>query len=425
MTPAIISLLILLMSIILFAWEPIPTAVTAIIGCVLLVLTGVCSFSSAFSGFASDTIVLFGSMLIVGQTLMETGVANIIGFKVVALSRNRERVFLLLCCITSYAMSMFLANTAVIAMFLALVAGVCASSKEMNIRNFMLPIAISAIIGGISTIVGSTQQIVANGIMLDLYGKGFEFSVFSRITLPIFAAALLYFMTWGYKKGIKIWGDRPIPDFVSAGIAKDGAEVVYDKKKVIVSAAIFILTVIAFVFQVAANSIIACSAALLCIGTRCISIRAAQEKPAWNIVFWLAGCLGIGKGLTEGGAADLIASVLVQYLSNVDVFVLFAIVCLATMALSTFISSTVAMLVFLTAALPLCTTLGYNAWAFSVGIIMSASIVFLTPLANGHVGMVLVAGYKFTDYVKVNWPLAIAVYVLILIVVPLWYPLVV
>ena len=55
---------------------------------------------------------------------------------------------------------------------------------------------------------------------------------------------------------------------------------------------------------------------------------------------------------------------------------------------------------------------------------MSASIVFLTPLANGHVGMVIVAGYRFSDYVRCYWPLSIIVYVLIILIVPLWYPLV-
>ena len=105
-------------------------------------------------------------------------------------------------------------------------------------------------------------------------------------------------------------------------------------------------------------------------------------------------------------------------------FALFAIVCFAAMALSTFMSSTTAMLVFLMAALPLCNALGYNPWAFSIGIIMSSALVFLTPLANGHVGMVIVSGYKFSDYVRVYWPLAIAVYILIISITPLWYPLV-
>lgn len=423
MSLAVLSLLILLLCIVLFAWEPIPTCVTAVLGCVLMVVTGVCPYSSAFSGFSSETIILFGSMLIVGQTLMETGVAKIIGLKIVGLSKGRERVFLFLCCVAAFAMSMFLANTAVIAMFLALVVGVCSSTKSINIRNMMLPIAISAVIGGISTIVGSTQQVVAQGIMTDLYGRGFSFFEFLRITAPIFIVALAFFMTVGYKMGEKAWGGRPLPEIVSSSVSEeDGSE--HDKTKATLSALIFMGVVIAFLLQIASNAIIACSGALLCLGTKCISVKAAQEKPCWNIVIWLAGCLGLAKGLTEAGAADLIADLLVGICGSMDVFALFALVCLAAMALSTFMSSTTAMLVFLMAALPLCETLGYNGWAFSIGIIMSASIVFLTPLSNGHVGMVLVSGYKFSDYARVYWPLAVAVYALIVFSVPLWYPLV-
>lgn len=425
MSIAVISLLILLLCVVLFVWEPFPSCVTAVLGCVLMVLTGACSFADAFSGFSSETIILFGSMLIVGQSLMETGIARIVGLKIVALSKNRERVFLFLCCVGSFFLSMFLANTAVIAMFLALVAGVCASTKEINIRNLMLPIAISAIIGGISTIVGSTQQLVAQGVMQDLYGRGYGFFEFLRITAPIFVVALIFFMTIGYRMGVRIWGDRPVPKIVSSAIPDEGEPVEQNRTKAILSGVIFIATVIAFLLQISSNAIIACVAALLCLATRCITVKSAQEKCSWPIVVWLAGCLGIAKGMTEAGAADLLAEILVSFCGNLDVFLLFALVCLATMTLSTFMSSTTAMLVFLMASLPICDALGYNAWSFSIGIIMSASIVFLTPLANGHVGMVIVSGYKFSDYVKAYWPLAIAVYVLIIVVTPLWYPLVV
>ncbi len=425
MSLAAISLLILLISIVLFIWEPIPTCVTAVLGCILLVVTGVCPFASAFSGFSSETIILFGSMLIVGQTLMETGVAKVIGLKIVKLSKGKERRFLFLCCVTSFFMSMFLANTAVIAMFLALVVGVCATTRDINIRNMMLPIAISAIIGGISTIVGSTQQLVAQGVMQDLYGKGYGFFEFSRIAAPIFVVALTYFVTIGYRLGNRVWGDRPLPKIVSSGMESKNEASNHDRRKMILSAMIFVATIIAFLFQIASNAIIACSAALLCLATKCITVKAAQEKPSWAIVIWLAGCLGLAKGLTEAGAADLIADALVSLCGSMDVFTLFAIVCLAAMILSTFTSSTTAMLVFLMAALPLCNALGYNPWAFSIGIIMSSALVFLTPLANGHVGMVIVSGYKFSDYARVYWPLAIVTYLLIIAVTPLWYPLVV
>ena len=338
MSLAVVSLLILLGCIILFAWEPIPTCVTAMLACVLLVVTGCCDFAAAFSGFSSETIIPFGSMLVIGPTLMETGVAKIIGLKIVKLSRNKERVFLFLCCIVSFVMSMFLANTVVIAMFLALVVVVCPTSKDNTVRKLMMHIAISAIIGGISTIVGSTQQLVAQGIMAALSGKGFGFFEFLRITPPIFVVAMIFFMTIGYKMTNKIWGDRPVPEIVSGSSGGQDEEEGYDKKKVILSAVIFIVVVLAFLFQVASNAIIALSGAILCLATRCITVKAAQEKPAWPIVIWLAGCLGLGKGITEAGAADLIADVLVGVVGGMDVVMLFALVCFATMALSAFMS---------------------------------------------------------------------------------------
>ena len=191
---------------------------------------------------------------------METGVAKVIGMRVIAMSKNNERIFLLLSCVVSFLLSMFLANTSVIAMFLALVVGVCATAKEINIRNLMLPIAISAVIGGISTIVGSTQQIVAQGIMKDLYGQGFEFFEFLRITAPIFVVSLIYFMTFGYKQGKRIWGDRPLPEILTEGI-EDSNIVAIDKRKAMLSAWIFFAALLAFLFQISSKALISCSAA--------------------------------------------------------------------------------------------------------------------------------------------------------------------
>ena len=118
---------------------------------------------------------------------------------------------------------------------------------------------------------------------------------------------------------------------------------------------------------------------------------------------------------------DLFISV---FSTDINVYVFFIVVCLITMILSTFASSTMILVLMLTAVIPICETLGINLWAMATGIIMSASLVWITPLANGHVGMVLAAGYKFSDYFFYLWPLALIAFIEIILLVPLWYPMI-
>ncbi|NRG24106.1 SLC13/DASS family transporter, partial [Klebsiella michiganensis] len=51
MSPVTITLSLLVFSIVMFVWEKIPLAVTAMIVCITLVVTGVFDVKTAFAGF--------------------------------------------------------------------------------------------------------------------------------------------------------------------------------------------------------------------------------------------------------------------------------------------------------------------------------------------------------------------------------------
>ena len=139
-TPAIMSLIILALIVVLFVTEVIPSATVALLGCVLYVLTGVCSFSQAFSGFSNSSVVRVFGVLVVGDAIFETGLATRIGIVESKLARNNELLIILFCSIASAVLSMWLSNTAVIVLFLAIIQSLCASGT-FNEMNLTLPIA--------------------------------------------------------------------------------------------------------------------------------------------------------------------------------------------------------------------------------------------------------------------------------------------
>lgn len=79
MNPMEITLLLLLFAAVMFVWEKIPLALTSMIVCLTLVLTGVLDTKVAFNGFVNTNVILFVAMFIVGGALFETGMANKIG----------------------------------------------------------------------------------------------------------------------------------------------------------------------------------------------------------------------------------------------------------------------------------------------------------------------------------------------------------
>ena len=61
--------MILVFCIVFFITEWIPSTVTSVIACLLFAMTGICSFSKAFSGFSNSTVILVFGMLVIGNAM--------------------------------------------------------------------------------------------------------------------------------------------------------------------------------------------------------------------------------------------------------------------------------------------------------------------------------------------------------------------
>lgn len=79
MSASTITLLFLLLAVVMFVWEEIPLAVTAMTVCIGLVLSSILDIKTAFLGFIDSNVILFVAMFIIGGALFETGMANKIG----------------------------------------------------------------------------------------------------------------------------------------------------------------------------------------------------------------------------------------------------------------------------------------------------------------------------------------------------------
>ena len=424
MTPAIISLIILAVVIVLFVSHVIPGAVTAVLGCLLFALTGVCKFSDAFSGFSNTTVILMFGMMVLGIAMEDTGAAKLIGGKVSALSRHNERLFILLAGTTSAVLSTFLTNTAVISIFLPIIASIAKSDKRMNRMNMTLPVTMGAMFGGVCTLVGSTPQLTANGILSELCGVELKMFDYTLPGIIIFVVYMLYVELIGYRFGNRIWGSREDSDTMDEMVDAKYAEVKVDKKKITLVVIIFIAMIVSYIGAWIPAQTTSVIVALLCLITGCTTQKSVIKKMDWSVVFILAGCLGIASGITKGGAAELMGTFLSSVLTeNTAPFLIFAIFVVMTMLISNFITNSTAVMITLPIALSLCNAIGLNPLAFTLGIVFAANLTFSTPLANAQTAMTLVAGYKFSDYIRYTWPLDILVLAAIMAVVPICVPL--
>lgn len=425
MSPAIISLIILVVCIFFFVTKYIPNAVVAVTGCLLFAVTGVCDLKDSFSGFSNSIVFLMFGMMVVGIAMMDTGVAKIIGEKVAVMSKHNERLFMLMAGVVSILLSAFLSNTAVIAIFLPIIESISKSDPNMNRKNLTIPVALGAMFGGVTTLVGSTPQLTANGILEEMTGETLSMFDFTLTGIILSVIYLIYVETLGYRLGKKTWGnsetDSTTPAQTAASVKETAPQV--SKSKIVIVLIIFVLTVISFIGAWIPTEMTAIIAALLCLITRCTTQKSVIKNMDWSVVFVLAGCLGIASGITKGGAGDLLADMISGIFGdNIPVLLIFAFFVVITMLISNFITNSTAVVITLPIALAICTARGFSPIPFTLGIVYAANLTYSTPLANAQTAMTLVAGYKFSDYIKYTWPLALLVCAGIIIFVPLITP---
>lgn len=368
----------------------------------------------------------FGA-LVVGDAMFETGAAQLIGRQVIKLSRNNERIFLLISGAVAGVLAMFLANNAVIAAFLPIIDSVCSISDKMNRKNLTLNVAICAMMGGACTLVGCTPQLTANAMLEEMTGLSMSMFTMFAPGVCMLVVYLICTQLFGYKLGKRIWGDRPDEAMqLDESKKQDVLTKEYDKKKIITMFVILILMIVFYVTEWLPTAVTAMCAAMLCVLTKCTSVEAIRKNMNWDTVLFLAFCLGLANALTACGSGELIANAVNGVLGNsVSPMLIYAALCLLTLVISNFITNSTAIIIVLPIGLGICSAMGYNPMAFCLGIYFAASLACSTPMSAAQITMTLAAGYKFSDYVKYTLPHAIIMYAGILLFVPLFFPLVV
>lgn len=416
----VISLIIFAFCVILFIWDRLPMATTAVLGCVLMVAFGVCDFKTAFGQFSSATVVLTAGVMVIGASISESGLAAAIGNWIVRISKGSETKLIVGTYLVSAAMSAFLTNSAVLAIFIPIIMGLSLSSSQIHSRNLIMPIANACVLGGASTLVGSTQQLTAQGLLEDAGLRLFKTFDFTPVGLVIVLFGLVYCLTIGRKLGEKIWGSRPEDsDYVLPEEKTD-----YRKDKIILMAVIFLATVVGYITEWVPLAVTSSAAAVACIITGLITQKKAVVSINWNIVGRLAGCLGIAKAIEASGGTALIAAGFRSVIgTSISPYLLFCLLVAMVQIMSELTVNSTALLVVLPIVISVAPEMGLNSFAYALGITLASGCTLATPLASSTLGMSMVVGYRFNDYFKHNAILDFFNYLIIIILIPMFYSL--
>jgi di/tricarboxylate transporter len=198
---------LVLVTLVLFALEPVPIDITALGVMVTLMVFGTAgplnltevSPQEGISGFASPATVTVLAMFILSAGVQATGIVQLLGRKLAAYTGDSE--FRQLAATTGVVgpISGFINNTAAVAILLPMIVDL-AEEGGNSPSKLLIPLSYASMFGGMLTLIGTSTNILASSVTADLAPQYPElnlraFSMFEfthlGIVVSLFGAAYL------------------------------------------------------------------------------------------------------------------------------------------------------------------------------------------------------------------------------------------
>ncbi|SSJ73173.1 SLC13 family permease [Klebsiella pneumoniae] len=419
MEPITITLCLLVFAIIMFVWEKVPLAVTSMVVCVALVLTGVLDLKQAFAGFIDSNVILFVAMFIVGGALFETGMANKVGGVITHFAKTEKQLIFIIMVVVG-VMSGFLSNTGTAAVLIPVVIGVAAKSGFTRSR-LLMPLVFAAALGGNLSLIGAPGNLIAQSALQNI-GSGFGFFEYAKVGLPMLVCGILYFLTIGYKF---LPNNSNSSEVGSIGEQRDYSHV--PRWKQILSLVVLIATILGMIFEKQTGislTVAGCIGALVLVITGVLTEKQAYKAIDSQTIFIFGGTLALAKALEMTSAGKLVADQVIGLLgNNSSPFMLLVVVFALSVVMTNFMSNTATVALLVPVSLSIAAGMGADPRAVLMATVIGSSCAYATPIGMPANMMVLSAGgYKFVDYAKSGIPLIIVSTIVSLILLPILFP---
>ncbi|MBN1237934.1 MAG: SLC13 family permease [Gammaproteobacteria bacterium] len=164
--------------------------------------------------------------------------------------------------------------------------------------------------------------------------------------------------------------------------------------------------------------------ATLMVLTRCLTMEEAYRAIEWRAIFLIAGMLPLGTAMEDSGAARYLAEQTMNLLGPFGPWWVIGGLYIVT-TLANFVIPAAALVVLMSPiVLTASVDLGFEPQTAMMAVAMAASASFSSPISHpAHVLVMGPGGYRFADYLKVGLPLSALIFVSVMLLLPVFWPL--
>ncbi|WP_327195134.1 SLC13 family permease [Sphingomonas sp. LH128] len=174
----------------LFIWGRFRYDVTAVIALLAGLALGLVSPEKAFAGFADDIVIIVGSALVLSAAVQRSGLIE----KAVAwagrwLGRTGSQLLVLTASVG--LASGLIKNIGALAMLMP-AAGQLGRKSGTNPSRFLMPMSFAALLGGLTTLVGTSPNIIVSRVREQMTGEPFAMFDYLPTGLGLLAIGLVF-----------------------------------------------------------------------------------------------------------------------------------------------------------------------------------------------------------------------------------------
>ena len=174
-----------------------PTDLLFLAAASFLAIAGIITPNQAFAGFSNSGMLSIAFLFVVVAALRETGVLDYVGHHVLG-KANTEHGALTRLSIFIVPMSAFLNNTPIVAMFVPIVISWCRRNKIAP-SKLLIPLSFLTILGGTCTLIGTSTNLVVNGLMIENGLPGMGLFEIGAVGVPYAFVGVAYLLIFGQR----------------------------------------------------------------------------------------------------------------------------------------------------------------------------------------------------------------------------------
>ena len=297
----LVAIIIFCLAYILIIFEKFPISVLAMLGAIVMVMTGVLGAEEAFRAIDLNVIFLLVGMMIMVSILAETGLFEWIAIKATQLVKGEPIPLLVLLMLATAVFSAFLDNVTTILLIVP-VTIVMLENLKLDTKPFIIGEILASNIGGTATLIGDPPNILIGS------EAGFSFNDFIINLGPVIIINLIvtiFLLYFFYCRKMKV--SRELKAHI---MELDPDRALKDRKLMLYSLIILFLVIIGFVSHEIthiAPSIIALAGAMALMLVSKKEPEEIFEKVEWPTLFFFMGLFIMVEGLVEVGVIRMLA----------------------------------------------------------------------------------------------------------------------